>query len=221
MGRLSAAFNAMHLEIVPGPAIPGTRYEVKDIFTTHDGSWEPSGDTYAPPQWAINDYLTPSFDDAGAATHILVRVEDEKGQPISAPIAFYNGARLDRVLVTGEKFSDWCNFPLWSDSSFDAEAGQSGSWAVSPVLSVPCDKVVGLGLPNRWHISTFIVFERKVNGSVPPVPPVPPTPDPVPVDPVPVDPTQTEHYVTIAVDELLQITDVFEKGLKMLRRFIP
>ena len=49
------------ISIEPATGNPGeTVYRVKDIFTTRDGSWEPSDKPGSVPQWARDAYLKPA-----------------------------------------------------------------------------------------------------------------------------------------------------------------
>ena len=166
--RLGQSVNFMRVEIDPADVLPGQdHFVVKDIFTTFDGSWEQGGNIFAVPGWARADYLKPAgaadrFDDAGGATHLFVRVEDGAGQPLHADIVFRTTAGLTVRANTFQdgKRSGWCNLFMTRDSAFDPTAGERGPWSLR-VDSVPSDLVMGLGLPFRWHVSTFVVFQRR------------------------------------------------------------
>lgn len=149
----------MRLNIEPSTT-SGVSFEIKDIFTTQDGEWDVSGKPFSLPQWARDAYLSREFDDAGAATHILCRVEDESGKPIDTSITFFANDQPSVTSHTGEKHSMWANMPLYSSSAYDPQSGQHGIWAVQAGNG---DKVTGIGLPFRWHVSTFIVWRRKSN----------------------------------------------------------
>ena len=64
-------------------------YVVKDIFTTRDGSWEPSPDIPGSvTAWARERYLKPFgaadyFDDAGADHHLFALVLGLDGEPMA------------------------------------------------------------------------------------------------------------------------------------------
>ena len=65
-------------------------YRLKDLFTTCEGSWDPSHDMGSLPQWARDAYLRPPsaddyFDDAGGAQHLFARVLDLEGKPVKTP----------------------------------------------------------------------------------------------------------------------------------------
>lgn len=73
MARISKWAQEFGITVEPTAGQPGeTIYHVTDIFTTRDGSWEPSNTPGSVPQWARDTYLKPwgnpqYFDDAGAA----------------------------------------------------------------------------------------------------------------------------------------------------------
>jgi hypothetical protein len=58
-------------------------YRLTELFTTRDGSWEPSDKPGTLPQWARDEHLRPFgapdyFDDAGGDHHLFARVLDEQ-----------------------------------------------------------------------------------------------------------------------------------------------
>ena len=66
-------------------------YRVKDVFTTLSGSWEPSADYGAIPQWARDAYLKPwgaddYFEEGGADHNLFALVLDLEGKPVKAGI---------------------------------------------------------------------------------------------------------------------------------------
>jgi len=166
--RKAQSIDFMGVTVVPAVVAPGQDHLViKDLFTTFDGSWEPGGNIFALPAWARADYLKANgapdrFDDAGGATHLFVRVEDGQGQALNMDIRFATSAGLTVRANAAEqgKRSGWCNLFMNRDSAFDPHAGQRGPWSVQ-VEGLPGEVVQGLGLPFRWHVSTFVVFQRK------------------------------------------------------------
>ncbi|RIK40283.1 MAG: hypothetical protein DCC55_15525 [Chloroflexi bacterium] len=156
-------------------------YRVKDIFTTRDGSWEPSDQPGARPQWARDTYLRPwgapdYFDDAGGDHNLFARVLDLDGQPVKRQdliICWSDGLHLlgrpdfdqfIKMTMTPKEKSGWGNQPIWN--SFSPERGEVGAWCWCPRGAV--DVVVGGGLPNNWHVSWFAVWqaERRQGGVV-------------------------------------------------------
>lgn len=180
MPRLSqgAEFAKVAVQAVDAPAA-SRRLVVKDIFTTNDGSWEVGGNIFGVPRWARDQYLKPAgspdyFDDAGGATHIFARVEDEQGRPVATQVRFWTNAGLEVVEDTGKKKSGWCNLFMNRDSAYDPEK-ERGAWAVQPVAPF-ADMVQGVGLPFRWHVSTFLVWQWQTVAPVEPPTPTEPTP---------------------------------------------
>ena len=142
--------------VQPGAVV----YRVKDIFTTRDGSWEPSSIPGSIPQWARDSYLTKEFDDAGGATHLFGAMENG-GLVAGIPIRFWTHADNANHTNQVTKRSGWANLPLSPDASFVPDRGEVGPWAWRPA-SYPADTVIGGGLPQRWHVSTFAVWERTI-----------------------------------------------------------
>ena len=157
------------------PMQVGGKYQLYAVFTTQDGHWYVEPDKpFSVPEWAINWYGRPSFMERGGAQHIFVRVEKSDGTPVPADVVF----RTDKnsiTLNTGDKPSGWQNLPIYD--GYDPNAGEHGGWAV--YVDGADLGVSGIGLPYKWHVSTFIVF-RAVDVATPVPPPVTP-PDPGPV----------------------------------------
>ena len=92
MARISDWAQKFGISIEPTAGNPGeTVYRVKDIFTTRDGSWEPSDKPGSVPQWARDAYLKPANhpqynDDAGADHHLFgaVIIEDRKSTRLNS-----------------------------------------------------------------------------------------------------------------------------------------
>lgn len=144
---------------------------LKDLFTTRDGSWEPSAAFGSVDQWARESYLKPSghpdyFDDAGASTHLFGAVIglDGRLQRHHALYFWSDGfAKLAdptytgyRTIHTKEK-SGWANLFMAPSSSYVPERKESGPWCWCPHGAA--DVVCGGGLPSRHHISTFAVWQ--------------------------------------------------------------
>lgn len=149
-------------------------YRLKDLFTTCRGSWEPSGQPGERPQWARDAYLRPAgapdyFDDAGGDHHLFARVLDLEGKPVTSEnliIGWSDGfallgqpdfAQHINLRMTPKAKSGWANQPIWT--SFCPERNESGPWCWCPTGAA--DVVVGGGLPNNVHISTFAVWQAE------------------------------------------------------------
>ena len=166
-------------------------YRVKDVFTTLLGSWDPSSNYGAIPQWARDAYLKPwgaddYFDEGGADHNLFALVLGLDGQPVKAGIqvrywpdgfaklgdAGYSGY----VLIDPKPRSGWVGIDIWS--SFSPERGEQGAWCWCP--DGASDVAVGGGMPNNHHVSIFVVWQAERRDAVPPTPPPTPPPDPTP-----------------------------------------
>lgn len=154
----------------PAP-INGVVYMLKDLFTTRDGSWEPSDNRGSADQWAREAYLRPAgspdyFDDAGGATHLFAAVigldsKLTRNHPIYAWSDGFD--KLGDKAYQGYKIlhpkerSGWANLFMSASSSYVPERGEQGPWCWCPAGAA--DVVVGGGLPARQHVSTFAVWQ--------------------------------------------------------------
>ena len=149
-------------------------YRIKDIFTTRDGSWEPSSVPGSVPQWARDKYLRPwgaedYFDDAGGDHGLFARVLDLDGKPITTQdliIGWSDGFQLlgqpdfashINLTMTPKERSGWANQPIWN--SYVPERGETGAWCWCPRGAA--DVVVGGGMPSNWHVSFFAVWQAE------------------------------------------------------------
>ena len=162
-------------------------YRVKEVFTTLLGSWDPSSDYGAIPQWARDAYLKPwgaddYLEEGGTDHNLFALVLDLQGQPIKTGIqirywpdgftklgdAGYGGyLRIDPKPRSG-----WANIDIWSN--FSPEGGEQGAWSWCPEGAA--DVVVGGGMPNNHHVSTFAVWQAERREAVQPDPTPTPTP---------------------------------------------
>ncbi|HXF62980.1 MAG TPA: hypothetical protein VNK95_15250 [Caldilineaceae bacterium] len=168
-------------------------YRLRDLFTTRDGSWEPSEKPGAVPTWARERYLRPwnapdRFDDAGGDHHLFARVLDLNGQPIVEPelIQYWSDGfeRLGEpgyqnyVRLTPKSGSGWANQVVFNH--FNPDRGERGAWCWCPRGAA--DVVVGGGLPNNWHVSFFAVWQAEPLGE-PGTTTTPTTPGSAEIDP--------------------------------------
>ena len=196
--RMSAG--ARRLNLIPRTTPQGGIYHLIELFTTHNGSWEPSSGAYGIEQWARDKYLrSPSapdyFDDAGGDHHLFARVVDENGAPLAVNVLFWSkeisGKPIDPVIrSTGDKKSLWANIPIWD--SYDPAFKERGDWRWGPVGAA--EAVDGGGLPLNHHVSVFAVWQRRA--ATQPIEPTEPTPPIEPTDPTTPDPVTQEIYVT-------------------------
>jgi len=183
--RISDGAKHLNIFIERGTPKNGKVYRVKDIFTTLNGSWEPSGRSFSIPQWARDAYLRPwgapdYFDDAGADHHMLGGIYDESTQRMKngAVIHYFthtdNGNHVDTPV---KEKSGWANVTMFN--KFSPGNGERGAWSWYPKSDIPADKVVGGGMPDGWHVSIFATWVLSDGTDTPPVePPTDPGVDP-------------------------------------------
>ena len=177
--RISNWIHHFNLKIVPiqdRPDAPPPQsdivYVIKDVFTTRDGSWDPSSIPGSVTHWARDAYLRPwsapdRFDDAGGDHHLFGRVEGLDGKFIpDAPVIYWSDG-LDKLADPNynsythrdtKTHSGWCNIPISGGSSFVPERGESGPWSWCP-QGAPAEVLVGGGMPAKWHVSFFAVWK--------------------------------------------------------------
>ena len=174
-GKWIDEFNIEIVSFADRPDLLGdaeTVYVVKDIFTTRDGSWEPGrSDPGVVPQWARDTYLRPFgapdyFDDAGADHHMFVRVEHSDGTFVREAATTFWSDGLDKlddpnynnyVSVKTKHHSGWGNVVLSPGANYVPARGESGPWSIK--VDGPSEIVTGLGMPQKWHVSFFVVFQ--------------------------------------------------------------
>ena len=193
MIKMSADARLMNYTVKQGT---NTLYRLTYLFTTLEGSWEVTPDKpYSIPKWAKDRYLLPPsdphyFDDAGGNHHLFIRVEDENGNALPVAVRFWSeeddhGVPLNPITKnTGEKRSGWQNLDIYN--SFNPARGERGAWSFAPVDAL--DILVGGGLPNNAHVSTFAVWSKVDPGTQEPTDP------PSDKTIVAVDVTMTTHY---------------------------
>lgn len=182
--RISDAAKAFGIQVLPYNAKPGeTVYRVVDIFTTRDGSWDPSSKPGSVPQWARDAYLKPMNhpqynDDGGADHHIFGAVQQIDGSLYpSFPIQYFTWSDGANRTLQNAKKHGWANIVMYSSSNFVPERGERGPWAWKPA-GVAADTVTGAGLPANQHVSFWAVWRPKVMAELPieePEIPEPPT----------------------------------------------
>lgn len=176
-------------------------YLVKDIFMTYYGSWEPTGDYESVPEWARDDYLRPTFLEAGADHHLFAAVIGLDGEMIKGHEIFFWSDGYERLGDTSytdytrertKDSSGWANLFMAGGSSFVPERGDIGPWCWAPAGAA--EVVVGGGLPVGHPVSTFVVWqavrrsdwEATLKPDVEtPVTPPPPTEEEEPTQPAP------------------------------------
>ena len=166
-------------------------FRVKDIFTTLRGSWDPASDYGAIPQWARDVYLKPAdaedySEEVGADHNLFALVLDLDGKPIKTGVqircwpdgfdklgdADYSGY----LQLAPNPCSGWANIAI--DNNFCPENGEQGAWSWCPEGAA--DVVVGGGMPNEVHVSTFVIWRADRREGVQLNTPPTPTRDPLP-----------------------------------------
>jgi len=146
-------------------------YEIAQIFTTRDGSWEPSDKFGSVDQWARDAWLRPFgapdyFDDAGADHHLFAAIIGLDGNLIrDYDVAFWSDgfAQLGNPAYRGfihrltKTQSGWANIPMEGGANFYPESGQQGPWCWAPAGA--SEVIVGGGMPANQHISIFCVWK--------------------------------------------------------------
>ena len=176
--RISDGAKEYGITVEPARLAPGeVVYRVKDIFTTRNGSWEPSGVPGSVPSWARDTYLKPPNHpqyntDGGADHHLFGAVMLAGGALDPTAVIHYFTYTDDRNHADMRvKPHGWANIPIFGHSAVP------GPWAWYP-LGRTADIVKGGGMPNGAHVSFFAVWEAvAVPVLVPPLDPptAPPT----------------------------------------------
>ncbi len=186
--------------LLTGSDIADVVYLIKDIFMTYYGSWEPSGEYESVPDWAREDYLRPSFLEAGADHHLFAAVIGLDGELRSGhEIAFWSDGYVrlsdpgytDYTRERTKDSSGWANLFMAGGSSFVPQRGETGPWCWAPIGAA--EVVVGGGLPVGHPVSTFVVWQAvsrtdweatlTPEPETKPAPPPPPTEKEEPVAP--------------------------------------
>lgn len=126
-------------------------YRVTDSWTSRDGHWYNSGLPYDIDQEHVEKYPANTIPQAGAATHIMVKA------PVGSVVSFVN--RYDDKVYKAVEVppSDgFVDMEMQHSSGYVPARGETGPWNVLVDRDVVA---TGIGLPNSWHISTWLVVE--------------------------------------------------------------
>lgn len=181
--RISPWAVKFNIAILPAQITAGQDYyEVLDLFTTRDGSWELSGIEGGVTQWARETYLKPwghpeYFDDAGGDRHVFGAVWDPANRKTVKTAKFrvwnWTDGSGNKIIPVKEK-SGWANELAQNlyhpDMDGDVSTGNRGPWAWRPEMGIPAETVVGGGMPFNWHISVFATWVLRKAVVVPPPP---------------------------------------------------
>lgn len=156
---ISNGAQKLGIKIAPIANLDPTKpvYVVTHIFTVLNGTWSDTGNIYDSPQWAIEQFYP--HDEAGADHHLFGKVIGKDGKPKSCQIKFWTPNYHGNEASETSKSSGWVNFSLGESSSFNPDVGARGEWAWQPQLA-QAEMVTGGGLPNNWHVSTYVVWRE-------------------------------------------------------------
>lgn len=174
LGQWVNRFGLSIKRIVDRPDAPlraaTTLYVVKDVFTVANGSWDVSGAFGGVDQWARDAYLKamsdPLYIKAGGADHHLFgMVLDKDGKPVKDQVFQFWSDGFAKLgdpsygynWVRAQDASGWVNLPISKGSAYSVDRAESGPWCWCP--NGASEVVVGGGMPNGQHVSTFVVWE--------------------------------------------------------------
>jgi hypothetical protein len=157
---------------------PSEVYDLIDVFTTVDGTWDPSDKVGSIPVWARNSYLRSLSDpyycgDLGGATHMFILVLDQHGVPAEGTQTIYWSSGLgslpprkdDSYVYRSTGHHGWSNCYMEHHGSGYTPPNR-GPWCMAP--SGVADVLEYVGLPYSWHISTFGVWKARPAGTAEP-----------------------------------------------------
>jgi len=129
------------------------------------------GQTY----WRLVRAIFQDVNESGGRHHVYFQALDDSWQPLAgeqACVAWPDGE--DCVITNTETDPTlWANVPMWAD--YNPNLGQRGPYEAH--MAGISDRVTGLGLPLKQHVSFLLTFQRRVApGS--PSPPLLPWPIP-------------------------------------------
>lgn len=140
-------------------------YKITKRFTSRDGRLEPDEREYGISQEELNE-LGDARPHLGGAVHIFAKTV---GGP-SNRVRFFTRDNQHQI-IREEKNHGWAEFEMAKSSTYKPHLGEVGWWNVR-VEDAPSEVAEGIGLPDSWHVSTFVVFEwdADATGEIPEVP---------------------------------------------------
>jgi len=127
-------------------------YQLTDRFTSRDGRMEPDPRLYGMTQHGL-DVVGAARDQLGGATQVYVRID---GGPGSQARYFTRDNNLS-FARSPKPESGWAVYDLGPSASYVPDRGEVGWWNAT-VDGVDSEVADDIGLPNKWHVSTFLVF---------------------------------------------------------------
>jgi hypothetical protein len=178
--KLGSYVDDFNLKIVPFEQRPdvaawktGPYYRITQVFTTRDGSWEPSTNPGSIDQWAVDAWhMGADWKGAGGTNNFFIKVLDKAGNPlVGKGLYYWQGAMTaDPSSLTNVNQKDtWQtgdeNLPVWD--YYNPANGEMGKWSGSAIGR--SDVLMGVDLPYKWHVSTFVVLqETTAEPTIPP-----------------------------------------------------
>lgn len=87
----------------------------------------------------------------GGDHNIYIETIDENGNRLTGITALVQNGGLSKIITENKPFPEYgSNYPMY---------GMMGSYSAS-IDGLPSDKVVGMGLPMKHHVSFFLTFQR-------------------------------------------------------------
>ncbi len=116
---------------------------------------EPADVTLGQEYWKLVRAVYQAPDESGGNHHIYYTVLDEHGQPL-ANQKVWQGWPNDKIdaATDGQGKTD---IPLWT--SYAPDRGEYGSYSAW-VDGLPSDRVIGMGLPLKRHVSFLLTWQR-------------------------------------------------------------
>jgi len=181
--KLGSYVDDFNLKIVPFEQRPdvaywkdGPYYRIIQVFTTRDGSWEPSTNPGSIDQWAVDAWHSGAdWKGAGGTNNFFIKILDRDGKPlVGKGLYYWQGAMTadPSKLTNVNQKTTWQtgdeNLPVWD--YYNPGLGETGDWSGATVGR--SDVLVGVDLPYKWHTSTFVVMQETISE-----PTIPPTGD--------------------------------------------
>jgi hypothetical protein len=169
--KLGSYVDGFNLKIVPFEQRPdaahwkdGPYYRIREVFTTRDGSWEPSSNPGSIDQWAADEWHSGAdWKGAGGTNNFFIKVLDKDGKPLAGKGLYYwqgpmtaDPSKLTNVnqKITWQTGDE--NLPVWD--YYNPGLGEMGKWSGTTVGR--SDVLMGVDLPYKWHVSTFVVMQE-------------------------------------------------------------
>lgn len=137
-------------------------YIITHVFTTFNGSWDISpNQKYSIKQRFRDKFLKPISDPlyvSAGQKHIYVGVYDHNWLPVVGQQVFFSTKDDVHQIYKPTDKSGFANNEMSPNAAYWPSNGQSGFWYIT--LPNTTIKVSGIGLINKWHISTYIVIQK-------------------------------------------------------------